>query len=51
MNRFYLVPLSLRNILFDMGVLEKCEQSIKNNGYYIPEDIFLLIKNNIGEII
>lgn len=42
---YYLLPLSLRDILFSEGVLEKCEESKKYNGYYIPENIYLILKN------
>ena len=41
---YYLLPLSLRDILFSEGVLEKCEESKKYNGYYVPEDIYLILK-------
>jgi hypothetical protein len=42
---YYLLPLSLRDILFSEGVLEKCEESKKYNGYYVPENIYLILKN------
>lgn len=45
MQRFYLIPLSYRNILFNEKVLEKCEQRRTNEGYYIPEQIYLNLVN------
>jgi hypothetical protein len=42
---YYLVPLSFRNILFDKGFLDKCEESKLNSGYYVPEEYFLKLKN------
>lgn len=42
---YYLLPLSYRDILFNEKVLDKCEQSKLNQGYYVPENIYLNLKN------
>lgn len=42
---YYLLPLSFRDILFSNQVLDKCEQSKTLEGYYVPENIYLLLKN------
>ncbi len=43
--RYILVPLSLRSILLELGILERAEESKKNIGYYIKEDDYLILKN------
>ncbi len=42
---YYLLPLSYRDILFKEKVLDLCEQSKLNSGYYVPEQIYLQLKN------
>jgi len=42
---YYLLPLSYRNILFTERFLEKCEESKLNFDYYVPEHIYLILKN------
>ena len=45
MQIFYLIPLSFRDTLFSEKVLNKCEQGRTNQGYYVPENIYLQLKN------
>jgi hypothetical protein len=42
---YYLLPLSFREILFEQGFLENCEQSKLHEGYYVPEKFYLILKN------
>ena len=42
---YYLLPLFYRDTLFKEGVLEKCEESKLNSGYYVPEKIYLILQN------
>lgn len=42
---YYLVSLSYRDMLFKERVLDRCEQSKYNSGYYVPENIYLMLKN------
>lgn len=42
---YYLIPLSYRDDLFKLGLIEGCEESKKHQGYYVPEHAYLILKN------
>lgn len=39
------MSLSYRDVLFENGYLTECEESKKLSGYYVPENIYLKLKN------
>lgn len=46
MERYYFLPISYKAVLKEYNFLTQVELSQKYLGYYVPENLYLILQNN-----